>query len=210
MIEQSGLYYPNRIARWLLIAMEDVMGTAGLNAILTLAGLGTYIDQPPPNTMARQFDFAHLSSMAQALEEMYGARGGRGIALRIGRACFSQGLKNFGAMAGMTDPAFQILPLDQRTRLGLDAVAAIFVNFSDQVTTVEESAAYYDVIVDPSPMAWGRSTDKPVCHALTGILQETMRWASDGHEFSVQETTCRAAGHDVCTFRVSKSPIGHS
>jgi len=36
----------------------------------------------------------------RGLETVYGARGGRGIALRIGRATFSMGLKNFGALAG--------------------------------------------------------------------------------------------------------------
>jgi hypothetical protein len=190
--------------------MEDVMGKGGLSALLSLAELDAYINQPPPDNLARQFDFAYLSALNQALEDMYGARGGRGMALRIGRACFARGMKTFGAMAGMTDPAFIALPLNVRTRLGLDALAAIFTNFSDQHSSVEELDDYYEFSTESSPMAWGRNSDRPVCHALTGIIQESLRWASDGYEYHVQEITCRAAGDEQCVFRVNKKPIGQT
>jgi hypothetical protein len=208
VLEPSGLYYPNRIARLLLLAMEDVMGRNGLNAILSLASLEQYIDRIPPDNLARQFDFAALAALSQALEEMYGARGGRGMALRIGRACFASGMKYFGAMAGMADPAFQALDLESRSRLGLEALAAIFSNFSDQRTLVSEQADTFHLETAFSPMAWGRTADKPVCHALVGIIQESLRWASDGYEYVVQETSCRAAGGQSCVFRVNKKPIG--
>jgi hypothetical protein len=139
---------------------------------------------------------------------MYGARGGRGMALRVGQACFSLGMKTFGAMAGMADPAFQALPLENRTKLGLEALAAIFTNFSDQTSTVRDQGGYYEFVTEYSPMAWGRTADKPVCHALTGIIREALRWSSDGYEYHVQEITCRAAGGDECVFRVTKKPIG--
>lgn len=210
MLEPSGLYYPNRIAGLFFLAMEDVMGKGGLNALLSLSELQAYIDQPPPNNLARQFDFAYLSALNQSMEEMYGARGGRGMALRIGRACFARGMKSFGAMAGMTDPAFVALPLQTRARMGLDALAAIFTNFSDQQSSVSEFSDYYEFITETSPMAWGRSSDKPVCHALTGIIQESLRWASDGYEYHVQEVSCRAAGDERCIFRVNKKPIGQT
>ncbi|MBC8099513.1 MAG: 4-vinyl reductase [Armatimonadetes bacterium] len=189
-------------------AMEDVMGTGGLNTLLSLAGLDAYIAQPPPNTLGRQFDFVCIAALNQALEDMYGARGGRGMALRVGRACFARGMKNFGAMAGMTDPAFVALPLPTRARLGLDALAAIFTNFSDQYSTVADQADYLVFTTEVSPMAWGRSSDKPVCHMLTGMIQESLRWASDGYEFHAQEIACRAAGDAACVFRVSKKPMG--
>ena len=44
-IPKSGLYYPNKIARIALTAIEDVMGKNGLNAILNLAGLTHLIDK---------------------------------------------------------------------------------------------------------------------------------------------------------------------
>jgi len=82
--EKSGLYYPNKIARIYIMAMEDVMGKNGLNAILNLAGLQNYIENYPNDNLERQFDFADFTSLNAALEDMYGPRGGRGLALRAG------------------------------------------------------------------------------------------------------------------------------
>lgn len=208
MLEPSGLYYPNRFARLFLLAMEDVMGKRGLNTILSMAGLEAYIDNPPPDTLARQADFAYIAAINQALEDTYGARGGRGIALRVGRATFSRGLKDFGALAGMATPAFQALTLEKRAQIGVQALAAVFTNFTDQTTLLEESETYYNLVVEISPMAWGRTAERPVCHALTGIFQEGMRWSSRSYEFHVQETACRATGSDACVFKINKNPIG--
>jgi predicted hydrocarbon binding protein len=57
-------------------------------------------------------------------------------------------------------------------------------------------------------MAWKRSADKPVCHAQVGILQECLRWVSNGYEYYVVETACRATGSDSCVFSLNKTPIG--
>jgi predicted hydrocarbon binding protein len=208
VLEPSGLYYPNRIARAFLWAMDDVMGKNGLNAILSLAGLESYIDNLPPDTLNKQFDFAYMAALSQALEDMYGARGGRGMGLRIGRACFANGMKNFGALAGVVDPAFSVLPLASRSYLGLEALASVFTNFSDQQSTVANDETTYNFIVDVSPFAWGRTADGPVCHALGGIIRESLRWASDGYEYHVQETACHAVNGDTCVFRVNKNPVG--
>jgi predicted hydrocarbon binding protein len=208
VLEPSGYYYPNRIARQFLRAMEDVMGKHGLNTILNMAALDDYIDQPPPDDLARQFDFAYLASLSESLEDMYGTRGGRGIALRIGRSTVNRGLKKFGVLAGMGHPAFHKLPLERRTRLALDALCAVFNRFSDQQNRIEEGDDYYHFIVEVSPMAWGRSAERPVCHALAGIIQETLNWATNGYEFHVHETSCRAVSGDECVFKIHKNPIG--
>ncbi|MFN8373871.1 MAG: 4-vinyl reductase [Anaerolineae bacterium] len=208
MLEPSGLYYPNRIARLFFLAMEEVMGKSGLDALLSSAGLENYIQHPPPDNLARQFDFAYMAAMHEALEELYGTKGGRGMALRIGRACFSHGLKDFGAMAGVSDPAFQALPLPDKTLLGLKALAYIFTHFSDQESDVVDGGDAYHFIVDISPMAWGRVADRPVCHALSGIIQESLRWVTKGYEFHVQEIACHATGSDQCIFKINKKPIG--
>jgi len=46
----------------------------------------------------------------QALENIYGKRGGRGLALRAGRITFDDVLKDYGALAGVGDLAFKVLP----------------------------------------------------------------------------------------------------
>lgn len=54
-IPKSGLYYPNKIARLALTALEEVMGKNGLNAILNLAGLAYLIDNYPSDNLDRKF-----------------------------------------------------------------------------------------------------------------------------------------------------------
>lgn len=210
MIEQSGLYYPNRIARAFFVAMDDVMGQHGLSTLLGLADLKEFLDNPPPDTLDRQFDFAYISALNEALEQMYGARGGRGMALRIGRAAFAQGIKGFGVMKGLGAPAFRALPLDQRIDFGLQALATVFTHFSDQTSSVVSEGDTLLFKVEVSPFAWGRSSDKPVCHALVGIIQESLRWASNGYEFYVREIACRATGSEECVFRINRTAIGES
>src|SRR4030042_2576450 len=115
-IPKSGYYYANKIVLITLKALEDVMGKNGLNAILNLAHLPSLIDNYPPDNLSKEFDFADFTAINMALEEMYGPRGGRGLALRAGRAAFADSLRNFGALAGAGDLAFRGLPLQIHTR----------------------------------------------------------------------------------------------
>lgn len=206
-IPKSGLHYPNKFARITILAMEEVMGKNGLNAILNMAGLTHLIDNYPVDNLEREFDFADYSSLHAALEEMYGPRGGRGLALRAGRAVFGSALKNFGALAGVGDMAFKVLPLPVKIKVGLPSVAKVFTQLSDQHTTVEERDNEYVYVIHKCPVCWGRKTDKPACYTATGLLQECFKWVSGGHEFRVNEEKCIAMGDDVCSFVIQKEPI---
>jgi hypothetical protein len=206
-IPKSGLFYPNNIARIYLQAMEEVMGKNGLNAILNMAGLAHLVDHYPPANLQREFDFADYSALSGALEEMYGPRGGRGLALRAGRASFAQGLRHFGALAGAGDLAFKVLPLSTKLKIGIPAMAKIFTQVSDQRSTVEETPTEFRYTMKPCPVCWGRRSDKPMCHAGAGLLQEGLRWLSGGHEFRVQESRCVGCGDDACVLIVHKEPI---
>jgi predicted hydrocarbon binding protein len=207
-IPKSGLHYPNKIARIYLQAMEEVMGKNGLNAILNMAGLQNLIDNYPPDNLDRQFDFADYSALSGALEEMYGPRGGRGLALRAGRASFAQGLRNFGALAGAGDLAFKVLPLSAKLKIGIPAMAKIFSQVSDQKSTVEETETEFLYTMKPCPVCWGRRSDKPMCHAGIGLLQEGLKWLSGGQEFKVYETKCIGCGDEACLLVVQKEPVG--
>lgn len=207
-IQRSGLYYPNKFGLITIKSLEEVMGKNGLNAILNLAGLSNYIESYPPDNLEKGFDFAELSAIGTALEDMYGPRGGRGLALRAGRATFSDALKNFGALAGVADLAFVVLPLHAKLRIGVPAMAKIFSQLSDQLSTVEEKDNEYIYTIHKCPVCWGRhNVDKPVCFIATGLLQEGLKWVSGGNEFRVNESKCVAVGDTVCEFVIQKEPI---
>lgn len=207
-IPKSGFFYPNRFALITLEALEEVMGKNGLNAILNMASLKELMDNFPSANLEREFDFASYSAVNLGLEEMYGPRGGRGLALRAGRATFSDALRNFGAMAGAGDLAFKVLPLAQKLKIGLPAMAKIFSTVSDQKTTVEETDSEFHYIIHRCPVCWGRSgEDRPVCYLAVGLIQEGLKWLSGGSEFRINEAECLAMGHAACKFVIQKEPI---
>jgi predicted hydrocarbon binding protein len=208
-IPKSEYYYANKIALIAIKALEEVMGKNGLNAILNLAHLPHVIDHYPPDNLERQFNFADFSAINLALEEMYGPRGGRGLALRAGRATFSDALKNFGALAGAGDLAFKVLPLQAKMRIGIPAMARIFTQISDQLSTVEERENEFIYTIHRCPVCWGRkgTSDKPVCFIAVGLLQEGLKWVSGGNEFRVNESKCMAMGDNICEFVIQKTPL---
>ncbi|MDD5467974.1 MAG: 4-vinyl reductase [Anaerolineales bacterium] len=207
-IPKSNCYYANKIALIAIKALEEVMGKNGLNAILNLAHLPHLIDNYPPDNLEREFDFADFSAINLALEEMYGRRGGRGLALRAGKATFNNALKNFGALAGVADVAFVVLPLRAKMRIGLPAMARIFTQISGQLSTVKEYDNEFIYTIHRCPACWGRANeDKPVCFIAAGLLQAALKWVSGGSEFRVVETRCIAMGDEGCAFVIPKTPL---
>jgi hypothetical protein len=207
IVPKSGYYYPNKIGRIYLQAMEEVMGRNGLNALLNLTGLRPYIQELPLDNLERGFDFADFSNLNKGLDDIYGPRGGRGLALRGGRATFARGLKGFGALAGVGDLAFKVLPLATKMRIGLPAMARVFTQFSDQITRVESFDDHQLYYIDRCPVCWGREADRQICYVAVGLLQEGLRWVSGGLEFRVEEVECFAQGAEACTFKIDKDPI---
>jgi predicted hydrocarbon binding protein len=207
-IEESGYYYANKFALIMLDALEDVLGANGLKAILNLAHLSELIGNFPPDNLNKEFDFSYVSAINQALEEIYGPRGGRGLALRAGRATFADSLKNFGALAGASDLAFKVLPLNTKMRIGVPSMARIFTQVSDQHSTAKEVDNVFIYTIHRCPVCWGRHDEgKPVCFIAVGLLQEGMKWLSGGKEFRVNESKCVSMGDDVCEFIIEKTPM---
>jgi hypothetical protein len=207
-IPPSGLYYTNMIVRYTIEAMEEIMGKNGLNAILNLAGLSHLIDNYPPDNLNKEFDFADFSSLMGALEDMYGPRGGRGLQLRAGRVGWTRGGTRMGAMVGVADLAFRVLPLNAKLKAGLPTMAMVFTQFSDQKSTVSDRGDHYLYVIHACPVCWGRKADRPICFAAKGLLEEGLHWLSSGLKFRVDEVDCLAMGGQTCSFTVYKEPIG--
>jgi predicted hydrocarbon binding protein len=179
-----------------------------LNTILNYSHLSHLIDNLPPDNLEKAFDFSQFAMINQALEEIYGVRGGRGLALRIGRTTFADVLKDYGAMAGVGDLAFRVLNLHMKIKIGLEAMARIFSEKSDQISTVEETDESYKYIIERCPVCWGRVVeDHAVCYYMIGLLQEGLHWVSGGNEFEITEEKCIALGDDVCEFVINKNPL---
>lgn len=208
IIPESGYYNSNKFARILIESIMEITGKNGVNAVLNYSNLSSLVDNFPPDNLDRAFDFAHFSMIIQALEEIYGRRGGRGLALRIGRTTFDDVLKDYGALAGVSDLAFRVLPIQMKISIGLQAMAKIFSEKSDQISTVEELDDSYVYTIEQCPICWGREEeDHPICFYMVGLLQEGLNWISGGKDFRINETKCIAIGDDICEFTIYKQPI---
>ncbi len=205
--EKSGYYYPNLIARIYLAAIEDIMGANGIKALLNMADMKHLIGNYPPANLNKEFVFADFAHLNEAMEMMYGPRGGRALSLRAGRKAFDEGLKNFGAMVGVADKAFRMLPLKLRMKVGLGAMARTFSATSDQISYVREADDHFVYVIERCPVCWGRNSDGPICHAAMGIILEGLDWGTGGKKFRVSQVTCHAAGDPSCDFTISKEPV---
>ena len=191
-----------------MLAIEEMVGTNGLQALLNLAHIEHYADELPPANLENSFDFADFSALFLALEEMYGQRGGRGLALRSGRITFRDTLSNFGAFVGTGDLAFKVLPLNTKLKIALPAMAKIFSEISDQRTTVTEESDEFHYIVHRNPICWGRQDEeKAICFFHVGLLEEAMHQISGGSEFRVDEAQCQATGSLTCNFIIQKEAL---
>jgi len=208
-ISKSGYFNSNRFARIFLESIQEITGIHGLNAILNYASLTEFVNSLPPDNPENNFDFSDFGAINQALEDIYGVRGGRGLAFRVGRTSFADILRDYGDLAGIGDSAFKVLPLREKMKFGLEAMARLFSDASDQLTSLEEGDHVFRYQVKRCPVCWGRSEEKdPVCFYMSGLLEESLSWVSGGKDFNVQETKCIATGDDICEFVIPKQPAG--
>lgn len=205
----SGYYNSNKFARIFLESVQEITGAHGLNAILNYAKLSDLVNQLPPDNQDRAFDFSNFAAINQALEDIYGSRGGKGLALRIGRSTFADVLKDYGELAGVGDMTFKVMPLQEKVRFGLDAMARIFSERSDLLSNVDETENTYLYRITRCPVCWGRSSEEnPICYYMVGLLKEGLSWVSGGKEYNISEDKCIALGDDLCEFVIQKQPVG--
>jgi predicted hydrocarbon binding protein len=200
-------HWPNKMGRMMMLALEDVLSRSGVNAVLSLASLGHRVNNYPPNNLDLGFGFRELSMIMQSLEDMYGPRGGRNLAVRAGRAGFKYALCDFGALLGLADLAFRLMPLDLKLWVALNAMADTFNDFSDQRVQLQKNEDHFSYVIERCPVCWERSSPTPCCYAATGLLQETVSWVTKGRNFEIQEIACIAAGAPNCTFRIDRRPL---
>lgn len=202
-MSEQIFFYPQKMGKVIFFGLEEVIGKSGVHALLDLTVLEEFASEQPGK---QKISFEAISHLQFALEQVYGPRGGRGLALRIGRACFKYGLKEYGSMLGLTEMAFRLLPLPTKLHSGAQSFSNLFNKYTDQQVRIEETE---DVIlwhIERCPLCWERKMDEPVCHLAVGLLQEALYWLSGGKLFNVEETACIAKGDSCCTIEISKTP----
>jgi predicted hydrocarbon binding protein len=200
-------FYPLKMGKIILLGMQEVMGVGGVDALLRLAPLENFIQNSPQINAEQAFSFETMSLLQSTLEQAYGPRGGRGLALRVGRACFKYGLKEYGSMLGLTEIAFRLLPLPTKLHTGTKTFADLFNKHTDQKVRVEEKDNKIFWQIERCPLCWERKAEEPICHLAVGLLQEALYWVSGGKVFNVEETACIARGDAACTIVIDQTPL---
>ncbi len=209
MSDTGQYFYSNRMGLIIFRAMEALVGRSAVEAILREAGLEQYIRQYPATDLELEFPFAHLGALQAAVERIHGAEAGRELNRRVGTLCLSNGLTEFNPLLGIADLPTRMMPLSLKLHVGFDMFAMVFNRFSDQVVKLSEDQRAYYWIIERCPVCWGRQAEAPCCHLAVGILEEGLRWATNGKEFLVEEISCVARGDATCTIAIAKRPLSN-
>ena len=208
-VPPSGFYYTNNIGRTFIRAIEGAIGKDGLSDLLRAYGMENYIDNYPPDNFERAFDFADMSTLSAGLDDLGVSQGDPMLSNKVGRSTFKEGLRMFGGMAGtgIVSMGFRTVSQNSRIKMGLLVMAAVYNTFTDQQTQVEDHDDHFAYVIKRCPLCMGRHADTAICQAAIGLLQEGLHWMTD-REYRVEETTCRAQGHEACTLLVYKDSNG--
>jgi bacteriochlorophyll 4-vinyl reductase len=201
-VQEPRYYLANKMARTYLLALEDVLGKNGINAVLNQAGQRQRIGSYPPDNLDLGWGFDEMGQLNEALDRVYGIPEGRDLARDAGQAWFQHALKDFGAVLGIADVAFRLLPTGIKVKMALNAMAEVFSTTGDQILQVEENEDSLLYEIHRCPECWGRSAQTPICHANLGLIQGSLQSVTGGKVAQVREISCVAKGDQSCTFVV--------
>ncbi len=202
-IPQSGLTYPNRGARALLLGLEDLLGKHGLEALLKVASLTQWIELRPSDTLEREVDFHQLTALSTALNELYGLRSGSGLARLANRTTFENTWGGYSALAAFRDEQFLSLPPRRRLDVGGVALVRVFNQISDLGIHLQPSEGDLAFEFENCPYCMGIESDRPVCGATAGWIEGFLQLIQADAQFNVSETACAAVNGPRCIFRVT-------
>ncbi len=207
-IKNSHKTYPNHPTRAFLLALVDILGKNGVNAVLRIASLQKWIETFPAENFEREVDLSEFSSLNAALEEVYGSRGGHGLARRASMSAFDLTWKQYGALGDLHTAEIDSRPTQTRNKEGLAAFAKALSAASDLECEVQAEDNIILFRVQNCPVCWGRESSGPTCQGFVGLLEGCLQWLGSGINIEVTEKECSAAGGEACTFSINKVPVG--
>jgi predicted hydrocarbon binding protein len=207
MTSTQAYFYPDCLGRILLQAMDEILGINGVKSVLNFANLADYIGHEPACDRELNFPFRHVSGIQAALEGIYGARAGQGLACRLGRASYKYILREFGSELGLTGLNFHLLPMPTRLKSGLQSLADLYNRFTDQRVRIVPEGNLVSWNIMKCPFCWGRQGIEPACGLEVGLLQEALYSFSGGKYFCVEEKSCVACGDIECKIEIDQIPM---
>jgi predicted hydrocarbon binding protein len=131
--------------------------------------------------------------------------------LRIGRLSSRHAIAEQGALFGLaTVLASKVLPIPTQLKIGLESMQGgfrkIWQSFGQEMhLRVEDRDDKMAYVAETCTMCAGKQATAPICMCFTGVLQESIHWATS-KEFAIAEVTCRAMGAPACVWEIPKKP----
>ena len=178
----------------------------GVKEIVGPEDARSLIQQARPAGREDGKNFPGLGALERALEERYGDCCGKGVAVRVGRASFKYGLQQWGELAGVNVPSYQLLPAERRVREGLEKLAEVFSKQTGMAARVFEDEQHWSFRMEARPDLPQGIPDEPACHMVIGMLEGFMSWAGGGKFYQVNQVECCDPNPGECLFTIDKKP----
>lgn len=197
-----------------LLAAEEVVGERGISIVLRQAGLEHVIGNYPPNSFdaTSGFTYGHYADLCTALLEFFG-RPGKSMTLRIGRIAADHTYEQLDERFKLSKlaAASKLLPAAAQLKASVMVMQKVLTDLSKQignniVLKIEDRGDKLAYIDETCVCCAGKETDQPICHVLTGALDQNAQRM--GRKFNVMQVECRAMGHAACVWEFDKKPIG--
>lgn len=208
MKDQFAPCCSNQMSQIIFRGFVEIIGQAGANATFHLAGLTHLLSSDLIEThLIKPLMPEQFGALRHAVDQLYGLRGGRGAALRAGRAAFRYLLRDIGDNLGLSGMDFRLLPTRKRMNVGQQRIASFLTEEFNNTILLQEDENSWLWEVQFCQECLGQQRPETECTFIVGLLQEYFSWASGGKYFMVSEVACIACGASACTFRIEKKPI---
>ena len=206
MIESRKI--PNYFLYFTLGAVEEIMGTSGLHAILNVTGLVKFKDNSPPNDQQWESDATDISRLLRGVSDLVGHNGAKAILRRAGGRGFQLSIEESPELMAGLGTELKKLPSDRdriSTLMGATTYDTnrIFGEGHQEFVPVDGG---FEVRIAECEWCWGTTgATSPICFTEVGFEEAAIFWAT-GKSYEVTEVQCRAQGADRCIFHISGSP----
>ena len=194
--------FSSRILRRFVETAMVELGADQFRGMLALAELPAEWTIPQTFQKMSPTKAAEAYAALQAAMRAYFGRGARGTLMRVGQRMWHFLLED-AALGGKAQAAVvKRLPLTTRRRKSTLELLARLIGAKPDDITVHTLDLDLLVVDHASPATQGQSASRPICFVTQGLIRESLLWAT-GQDFDVEETSCKAAGHDTCEFKVT-------
>lgn len=199
----DSINHPISATRWrhILLAVREILGPGGFNAILKQAALERYIADVAADGQGVEARSSELAALVEAVERVYG-RSARGQLQRIGAAAFENLVESdrwgwrwfFWGLRFMS-------PLEKQRRILRRLMG--YLSTADgkvEVYLDQQQVVVVDGVADES---YGRQRVQDDSHFMIGFLQAAL-FRGTGEVLQIAQVSNRGLGDPVSRFEIGR------